>query len=91
MGVQSFEIPNNAMKTNSELNPATPAAAGRLYVKAGSSLNGAWCAKNETEVCVILAEIAFSLIFYFEYYQNLSVVMQTFFIGFVTKYLITLY
>ena len=46
------------MTTNSKMNPATPAAAGRLYLKAGSSLNGAWCAKNETEVCFILPKIA---------------------------------
>ena len=39
------------------MNPATPAAAGRLYLKAGSSLNGAWCAKNETEVCLIKLKI----------------------------------
>ena len=39
------------MTTNSKMNPATRAAAGRLYLKAGSSLNGAWCAKNETKVC----------------------------------------
>ena len=45
------------MTTNSKMNPATPAAAGRLYLKAGSSLNGAWCAKNETEVCLTLAKI----------------------------------
>lgn len=78
MGVQSLEIPNNAMKTNSELNPATPAAAGRLYLKAGSSLNGAWCAKNETKVWVILAETACALIFYFENYQNMSLLMKMF-------------
>ena len=58
MGVQSSVIPNKAMTTNSKMNPATPAAAGRLYLKAGSSLNGAWCAKNETEVCFILPKIA---------------------------------
>ena len=57
MGVQSFVIPNKAMTTNSKMNAATPAAAGRLYLKAGSSLNGAWCAKNETKVCLILAKI----------------------------------
>lgn len=52
MGIPSKAIiPNKAMTTNSKMNPGTPAAAGRLYLKAGSSLNGAWCAKNETKVC----------------------------------------
>ena len=39
------------MTTNSQLFPTTPAAAGRLHLKAAGILDGAWCAKNETKVC----------------------------------------
>ena len=51
MGIQSYRIPNQAMTTNSQLTPTTPAAAGRLYLKAAGVLDGAWCGKNETKVC----------------------------------------
>ena len=56
MGLQSFLIPNKAMTSNSEYDQTTPAAAGRLYLTAGQSLGlgGAWCAKNETQVSMII-------------------------------------
>ena len=72
MGVQNFVIPNKSMTTNSELNPTTPAAAGRLYLKANTSLNGAWCAKNVTKVCLVLAEFVCFLYVYFKYFQNMN-------------------
>ena len=50
MGLQSFKIPNSAMTASGQLSPATPPAAGRLYLKAGNSLDGAWCESNNTKV-----------------------------------------
>ena len=49
MGMQNFEIPDSSMTTNSELSFGTPAHAARLYLKAGRTLDGAWCATNTTK------------------------------------------
>ena len=42
------------MTSDSEYDKLTPAAAERFYLKAGRSLGGAWCAKNEARVNIIM-------------------------------------
>ena len=46
MGMQSFEIPNSAITASGQLSVITPPGAARLYLKNGSSLDGAWCGNN---------------------------------------------
>ncbi|XP_065683392.1 uncharacterized protein LOC100215503 isoform X1 [Hydra vulgaris] len=48
MGMQGFQIPNSAITASGQLSSTTPPGAGRLYLKNGNSLDGAWCARNET-------------------------------------------
>ena len=74
MGIQSYKIPNQAMTTNSQLRLTTPAAAGRLYLKAAGVLDGAWCAKNETKVCYSSSR---PVVFYEKVYACNSIKKET--------------
>ena len=55
MGMQNFEIPDSSITSNSQLSFGTPAHAARLYLTAGNTLDGAWCAdKNKTKVLILI-------------------------------------
>ena len=46
LGMQSYEIPDAAITTNSQMKYTTPAIAARLYQEADDIFEGAWCAEK---------------------------------------------